>query len=82
MTTRLTDPVARRGVECERPVIRCARWDERRSMARAALSQSVSSDFVLAATSVRTSRRGGTWFRLALIFACASTETAWLGGIE
>ena len=29
---------------------------------------------------VATSRRGGSWFSLALIFACARGETAWFGG--
>ena len=30
--------------------------------------------------SLTTSRGGGVWFRLALIFRCDLTETAWLGG--
>ena len=45
-----------------------------------AASQSVSSDCVFASMRARTSRRGGTCLRRALILVCASTEVAWFGG--
>ena len=74
--TPLTDPDFSCGVERAGPVRSLARCVDLNNVDRAALSQSIKSERVFAAISARTSRRGGTCSRDALIFTCASIVVA------
>ena len=80
MTTSETLPLAISLVATAFSVRNFARALTAASVRRSAEAQSESSSRLFRQIISATWRRGGTWERVSLIFACDLMDTAWLGG--